>query len=107
MNDINYNIDFSTVPDIHDKISDKEIQNLNAIFQNPEVIEKLKEIEVFRKKRQKAYAYVTIALIVITLLVSYFIGKIAAAATLGFFAIVMIGLFFYVGSGDSSFSTIE
>lgn len=106
MEETNFNIDFSTVPNIGDKISSREIQNLNSIFQNPEVIEKLKEIEMYRKKRQKAYGYVSIAMLVITLLVSYFIWKMAAAATAGFFALILVGLFFRVGSGDDSISTI-
>lgn len=103
----NFHIDFSTIPNISDKLSSKEIQNLNDIFQNPEVIEKLKEIEVYRKKRQKAYWYVTLFMIVITLLVWYFIGKMAAAATAWFFAIIMIGIFFQVGSWDNSIWTIQ
>jgi len=52
---MDFNIDFRTIPDIDSKISEKEIDNLNRIFQSPEVIEKLKEIEKFRKKRQKAF----------------------------------------------------
>ena len=104
---MDFNIDFRTIPDIDSKISEKEIDNLNRIFQSPEVIEKLKEIEKFRKKRQKAFWVITLVMIIITILVSYVIGKIAAVATGSFFPILLVGLFFYVGTWDDSFSTIE
>lgn len=101
------NIDFTTIPDIDKKISEREIHKLNEIFQQPEVVEKLKEIEEFRKKRQKVFAYITVWMVIITLLVSYFIGKLVAVAVGSVFAVIMIGLFFHVGTGDNSFSTIE
>lgn len=101
------NIDFSTVQGIHDKISAGEITKLNEIFQNPEVIAKLEEIEAFRKKRQRIFAYITLFMVMVTLLIGYFVGKMVAIVTGSIFAIILAGIFFRMGSGDNSFGTIE
>lgn len=104
---MNYNIDFSTVPNIHEKISTWEIQKLNDIFQQPEIIEKLKEIERYRKKRLKVFWYVTLLLVIITLIVGYFFWKIFAVATGSIFAIFLAGLFYRIGTWDDSSGIIE
>lgn len=101
------NIDFSTISGIHDKISSGEITKLNEIFQNPEVIAKLEEIEAFRKKRLRIFGYITLFLLIVTLLIGYFIGKMLAIVTGSIFAIILAGIFFRIGTGDDSFGTIE
>lgn len=100
-------IDFSTIQGIHDKISAGEITKLNEIFQSPEVITKLEEIEAFRKKRQRIFGYITLFLVIVTILIGYFIGKMVAIVTGSILAIILAGIFFRFGSGDNSFGTIE
>lgn len=92
------NIDFSTIQGINDKISAGEIHKLNEIFQNPEVIAKLEEIEAFRKKRQRVFAYITLFMFIVTLLIGYFVGKLVAVVTGSIFAIILAGIFFRVGT---------
>lgn len=53
-------IDFSTIPKIHEKISEEEIKKLNEIFQSPGIVKKLSNIEKNRIIRKFVYFFVTI-----------------------------------------------
>ena len=82
-------IDFSSIQGIHDKISAGEITKLNEIFQSPEVIAKLEEIEAFRKKRLRIFGYITLFMVIVTILIGYFVGKIFALVTGSIFMIIL------------------
>lgn len=61
-------IDFSNIPKIRESISEQEIQNLNAIFQQSQIIEQLEEIEKNRiKRRGKVFITLFIACFLITI----------------------------------------
>jgi hypothetical protein len=47
------NIDFSTLPDITDKLSPTEISDMNTLFGDPQIQTRLEQIEVSRKTRAK------------------------------------------------------
>ncbi len=48
-----FDIDFSKIPDIDKKLSVGEIAELNGIFSDPSIQQKLEEIEAQRKLRAK------------------------------------------------------
>lgn len=72
---MNTNIDFGNIPNISDKLSQAEIAEMNHVFSDTQVQQRLEEIETQRKIRHKWKfgIYGGIALIVIVL--SLIIGK--------------------------------
>lgn len=47
------NIDFSKIPNIREKISEQEIQNLNNLFAAKDVISELQTIQAYQNVRKK------------------------------------------------------
>ena len=93
---MNTNINFWDLPNISEKLNASEITEMNKVFNDPQVQQRLEEIEIQRKIRRKwkfgIYGGVTLIVVVLSLLIGQ--GN--------FFA----GLFFTIGSGDNTFSPV-
>ena len=93
---MNTNINFWDLPNISEKLNASEITEMNKVFNDPQVQQRLEEIEIQRKIRRKwkfgIYGGVTLIVVVLSLLIGQ--GS--------FFA----GLFFTIGSGDNTFSPV-
>lgn len=91
-----FSIDFATLPDISKKLDQNEINNLNALFRESAVQEKIEEIEVHRKKRQK-WKW---GIICWSVLLSWGLALILWKGN------IINGALYYIGSGGDLFSPV-
>ena len=87
-------IDFSTLPDIQNRVSSEEIANLNSLFEQSDIQSELEEIEHQRKIRQKYKIWAHVFSIGVTAVLSYFLWDWD----------LIKGFFYTIGSGDDSFT---